>query len=473
MKLSVLLIALSLFVLSTVKLNAQTPHSFKYQTIIRDIQGNPLTNENVVLRFSILQDNFSGEEVFIEIHSMLTNEMGLVNLEIGSGTVISGSIQEIDWGNHIFYLKTELDWQNSDEFVEMGISQLLAVPYALFAENVANSDDDWSFSNSHIYSANEGNVGIGTNEPMEKLHLNGSIKVEDTLKFKGFENQASGYSNPGQLLIGTNDIKVGYEKDNYGNILIGNSIYGKTIFDLELTGKGNIGIGTDVFHETTSGSSNVCLGEYTGYNLSTASNNVFIGSSAGEHISIGQTNICLGSQSGNGRNGDRNLFIGNRAGYAWNGGGSDNIILGDYAGYAYNAENSRSIFIGKNAGYDVSSDDNVFIGPLNTGKNSSGTKNIFLGYEVGKGFNGDGFLLIDNENDNEEPFIKGDMQNDKLEINADISISGKSTLQSTDIKSVLNMEELIDFPSSPAEGDLIYLNDTLRFYTGANWRNLW
>jgi hypothetical protein len=444
----------------------QTPYAFKYQTIIRDPEGNPILNQSLGFRISIIEEEISGDAIFIETHDVQTSLQGLVNIEIGKGSIIEGSFNSIEWGNSVFFLQIEIDLENNGTFELMGTSQLLSVPYALFAENAANPDHDWNISGDDLYAATTGNVGIGSLSPTEKLHVMGSIKTSDTIKFDGSLSY-------GQLLIESGDIKLGYNQSSYGNILLGNSLYGKTIFDLDMTGGGNIGIGTDVFHETTTANANICLGMYSGYNLTTGSNNLFFGSSAGEHISVGNFNICLGNQSGNGRNGEKNIFIGDRAGYAWGGSGSENIMIGNGSGYLYGASNSGNVFIGNNAGYEVAENDNIFIGPLNTGRNSSGTKNIFLGYEVGKNFIGSSFLLIDHENDNVAPFIKGDMENDELEINADLTVKGSASMEDVSIQQLMNLSELIDFPLNPSEGDLIYLNDTIRFYNGATWRNLW
>jgi hypothetical protein len=353
----------------------------------------------------------------------------------------------------------------------MGTTQLLSVPYALFAGDVAGRG--WIFSDTNLINQNAGNVGIGLDEPREKLDVAGNILTRDTLKFPGRYYPNFDVYNYGQMMIDSSDIKIGYKYDNLGNILIGNSHYGKTIFDLNITGTRNIGIGTDVFHETTTGNSNVCLGLYSGYNISSGSGNIFIGESAGEHISIGNGNICLGHQSGNGRNGGSNVFFGNRAGYSVNGSGGDNIMMGSYSGYLVHAGNSRCIFLGRYSGYNTNDDDNVYIGPDGTGSNASGSKNIFFGYKVGQNWVGSNTLLIDNKNDNASPFIKGDMENDSLEINAELIVNGAIQQESANIQSTLNLQELTEFPLNPVEGDMIYLSDTLRFFNGATWRNLW
>ncbi|MBE0655834.1 MAG: hypothetical protein IH594_18685, partial [Bacteroidales bacterium] len=207
--------------------------------------------------------------------------------------------------------------------------------------------------------------------------------------------------------------------------------------------------------------------------ISSGNKNIFIGESAGEHISTASDNICLGYQAGNGRNGNGNLFFGWFSGYSWNGFGNDNIMMGSRAGYKFGAENSRCIFLGRYSGYNTDENDNIYIGPEFTGSNASGTKNIFFGFEVGKNWVGSNTLLIDNKNDNASPFIKGNMEDDQLEINGSLTVNGPVHQQSANIESTLNLEELTEFPPNPVEGDMIYLNDTLRFYNGVVWKNLW
>ena len=69
----------------------QIPQAFKYQTVVRDAAGNILENQNVSFRFSIHDVAPAGVIVYSETHTAMTNEFGLVNLNIGSGVPVSGN----------------------------------------------------------------------------------------------------------------------------------------------------------------------------------------------------------------------------------------------------------------------------------------------------------------------------------------------------------------------------------------------
>ncbi|HZL10905.1 MAG TPA: hypothetical protein VFC65_12990 [Prolixibacteraceae bacterium] len=134
-KLLTILICLSLIIGT---LSAQTPNAFKYQAVVRDNAGQIIINQNVGFRISILQSSATGTAIYSETHAVQTNAFGLVNFEIGMGTVVSGTFSTIDWGSDSYFVKIELDATNSGSFSEMGTSQLLAVPYALYATKAGN-----------------------------------------------------------------------------------------------------------------------------------------------------------------------------------------------------------------------------------------------------------------------------------------------------------------------------------------------
>ena len=125
----------------------QTPQGVSYQAVATNVQGEPLENQTIGVRFSILQGSASGQPVYVEHHNTSTDPYGMFNLSIGLGTVVGGEASElgqIDWGAHSFFLKVDLDVSNTDNYETIGTQQLLSVPYALFAANsgAANNDND-------------------------------------------------------------------------------------------------------------------------------------------------------------------------------------------------------------------------------------------------------------------------------------------------------------------------------------------
>ena len=117
----------------SVVLMAQTPQSFKYQAVLRDNAGNILASQPVSLRISIHEALSTGTVVYQESFTSTTNAYGLVNLNVGSGTVLSGSFAAINWALHNYFIQIEVDLGSG--YVDMGATQLLSVPYALYAEN--------------------------------------------------------------------------------------------------------------------------------------------------------------------------------------------------------------------------------------------------------------------------------------------------------------------------------------------------
>ena len=120
---------------------AQAPEKMSYQAVIRDAGDNLLTNTSIGMQISILEGSETGTAVYIETHTPFTNTNGLVSLEIGDGTVISGDFNTIDWTTGSYFIKTESDPEGGINYTISGTSQLLSVPYALYAKSVENTDD--------------------------------------------------------------------------------------------------------------------------------------------------------------------------------------------------------------------------------------------------------------------------------------------------------------------------------------------
>ena len=151
---------------------AQTPEKMSYQAVIRNATGDLVKNANIGIRISILQGSATGSAVYVETQAPTTNVNGLISIEIGGGTPVTGTFSGIDWSTGIYYLKTETDPNGGTNYTITGTSQISSVPYALYSKKSANGSL-WSKNGSNIYY-NNGKVGIGTSNPATYIHAHGS-----------------------------------------------------------------------------------------------------------------------------------------------------------------------------------------------------------------------------------------------------------------------------------------------------------
>jgi hypothetical protein len=174
------IVLLLVAVLLTASAQAQSPEKMSYQAVVRNATNNLVTNQGVGMQISLLQTSPSGTAVYVETHTPTTNANGLVTLEIGSGTVVSGSMSTIDWSAGPYFIQTATDPTGGTTYSITGTSQLMSVPYALHsktattATNVTNdlvddADADpnneiqaISMSNDTVYLSNGGYVKLPT-----------------------------------------------------------------------------------------------------------------------------------------------------------------------------------------------------------------------------------------------------------------------------------------------------------------------
>jgi len=122
-----------------------------YQAVIRDAGNHLVPDQNIGMRVSILKGSVSGTEVYKEIHNPnpKTNGNGLVTIEIGNGIPIKETFSSINWASGPFFVKTEIDPTGGTSYSITGTSQLLSVPYALYAKTVGSINEiDPEFSKS-------------------------------------------------------------------------------------------------------------------------------------------------------------------------------------------------------------------------------------------------------------------------------------------------------------------------------------
>ena len=124
-------------VLLTASLWAQAPQSFSYQAVVRGTNNTLVSNKQVGMKISLLKGSEIGTSVYSETHMPTSNENGLVSLAIGGGTKdpSSATFATIDWSNGPYFLKTETDPAGGTSYSLTSTSQLMSVPYALYAAN--------------------------------------------------------------------------------------------------------------------------------------------------------------------------------------------------------------------------------------------------------------------------------------------------------------------------------------------------
>ena len=235
MKKGILLLA-SLIV--AVAIFSQSPQAFKYQAVVRDNNGNLITNQTISLRFSIHTGTAGGTIVYQETQTATTNEFGLAVVSVGTGNTTIGSFSLIDWSYGNKYLETEIDPLGGNDYTSMGTSQMESVPYALYS---ARSEDAvWDVSGNSIFY-NNGNAGIGTSSPATTLHIAGpGIYARGQLCITDTDG-----SNPFETFYAGNDYKmhIGYSS---GTAYLSTVDVSNLIIQGCTNYVGNVGIGWNV-----------------------------------------------------------------------------------------------------------------------------------------------------------------------------------------------------------------------------------
>ena len=256
-----------------IQIIAQAPQAFNYQGVARDLSGNPISNQDFGIEIAILQGTTTGSPVFIETHFVRTNDSGLFALQIGNGDAVNNSFDEIAWENGSHFLQVSMDENGGSNFQLIGTSQLISVPYALYAER--SGDAIWNQNDKGI-DYNDGNVGLGTDAPENKLEItlenagnllgqgleinrnDGYLKLTNGTGFNGeFQARISGLADsdisPGLTLVGTPSLintsargivlRAGETTPmSNGNLL---EVDNFTSTQMVLNHEGHLGIGTD------------------------------------------------------------------------------------------------------------------------------------------------------------------------------------------------------------------------------------
>lgn len=219
-------------------LYAQTPSKFNYQAVVRSSTGTVVPNQSVNFRFSILSGSSTGAAVFVETNLITSNASGLVNINVGGGTLVSGNINNIDWTSNLYFLKIEMDIAGANNFLFMGTQQLVSVPYALDARVAERAKDlQLPFTNTNLDNNTNFSIENSANGKIMNLKRSGTSGTQPVLDIDNLSTDINATTLRVASVAGTTS---SFDAGSNGTAAYFNAPGGNAI----QVGSGSVGIGT-------------------------------------------------------------------------------------------------------------------------------------------------------------------------------------------------------------------------------------
>jgi len=199
----------------TAGLMAQVPQGFSYQAVALNVSGAAVVSAPVKIRVSILEESATGTASYVETHNPTTNNVGLFTLTIGQGTATAGTFSGVNWSQNSKFLKVEMDVNNGVNYITVGSSQLLSVPYAMFAGAVAgvsNGSSGAVFTDLYLYGT------FNSYNAATALHLN----ADQNNMFYGYKYLTAGSQ---VKFINTTAATTAYGNGGGGNLTLNGSAF--------------------------------------------------------------------------------------------------------------------------------------------------------------------------------------------------------------------------------------------------------
>ena len=109
-------------------------NGIRYQGVAFDRSGNITIDRDIALLLTIRAGSVNGTEVYQEVHELSTDANGQFVAIIGDGIPLAGTWSDLDWGAGAHFLNVQLDPDQGTDYIDVGTSQFLSVPYAFHAE---------------------------------------------------------------------------------------------------------------------------------------------------------------------------------------------------------------------------------------------------------------------------------------------------------------------------------------------------
>lgn len=154
----------SLFFVLNANAQALPPEKFSFQAVVRNSSNQLIANKNVGVRLSILSVVMGSENAeFIETHTVTTNQNGLFSIQIGNGTIVSGSLlTAVNSNGQSKKIKCEIDPTGGTNYTIVSNEQLLSVPFALKSNSAVYANNaDFATTATTASTATSANSVVG------------------------------------------------------------------------------------------------------------------------------------------------------------------------------------------------------------------------------------------------------------------------------------------------------------------------
>ncbi len=209
------------------------PQAISYQAVARDNNGAILVNTTLSIQFTIKQGSANGSTTYQETHAVTSDAVGRISLGIGRGNPVSGVFTTINWGSFPYFLEVELDVNGTGSFTSLGTSEMLSVPYALYAETSGSSVGGgsgssssngnflvWEFNEAIAYSQFTSTWTATTTtsgDPIDEISSsNGNFLIKEFNEAKAW-NQATGQWS---IVTTTSGDPIDADTSSAGNFLV-------------------------------------------------------------------------------------------------------------------------------------------------------------------------------------------------------------------------------------------------------------
>ncbi|MEM5564286.1 tail fiber domain-containing protein [Psychroserpens sp. AS72] len=252
-----------LIILILIPIIGFSQNGINYKALIKDDNGNAISNQTVDIKFKLQSDNGSTlTELYQESHSITTSQNGIAILNIGNGTYISGAFSNIDW-NQTILLNTELDIEQDGTYINLGSEPFNFVPRAYYAEKAQTAQTaitaQTASNVSGLEAVNEGWRLIGSNTDVGSYAVDLSQSFSNEFGATGYESFAVGRD---AHAIGFKSVAIGDASKATGNgsfaigsmaeanvnysYSIGVETITNSLYSLSI-GRGNLGLTTSAF----------------------------------------------------------------------------------------------------------------------------------------------------------------------------------------------------------------------------------